>query len=315
MTEKERFLTIFLRLQAGQQLSKQELAEEFGVSSKTIQRDFNHLETVLANQLNFTSELVYDPKTYKRYFKGTSKFDKKDILVISKILLENRAFNKVENDNLLKGLLDFLAKEEQKEIKQIIGSEHLNYEPLHNQQDRIDKIWEFSEFIRKEELIDFNYTSPRREGIKAHTALPVALYYDDHYFYLKSYDLAYDAYIDLRLDRLSDWRLSERKKPLISYGEKFRDGDVRNYKVDAFSGKNITLRILYKEEPSYIFDKFPKSKIVKECSQGLEMEIITQNTFGLKRYLMSQLDALTVLSPQSLVEDIKETLKKMQKNY
>ena len=43
MNDQERLLTIFLRLQSGARLSKLQLAHEFGVSEKTIQRDFSLL--------------------------------------------------------------------------------------------------------------------------------------------------------------------------------------------------------------------------------------------------------------------------------
>ncbi len=40
MNDQERLLTIFLRLQLGTSLGEKQLAQEFEVSEKTIQRDF-----------------------------------------------------------------------------------------------------------------------------------------------------------------------------------------------------------------------------------------------------------------------------------
>ena len=40
MNDQERLLTIFLRLQSGAHLSKLQLADVFGISEKTKQRDF-----------------------------------------------------------------------------------------------------------------------------------------------------------------------------------------------------------------------------------------------------------------------------------
>lgn len=315
MNEQERILTIFLRLQKGEHVSKKALADEFSMSEKTIQRDFSFLKHFISTSHLVGGEITYDAKTKKHYLLGKSVFNKREILVISKILLENRAFNIAENNALLDGLLALLPKQEQKEVEQIIASEKLNYAPLHDQQNRIDKIWEFSEYIRKETMISFDYVSPRREGTKKHTLLPVALYYDGHYFYLKGYDLAYQDYIDYRLDRVIEWQKSQEKKPNIPHARKFRDGDVRNYKVDAFTGQNITFRVFYTQDPAILLDQFPKSKIIKQTDKGCEIEIVSQNTLGLKRYLISQLDALTILSPQSLIDDIKETLNSIQRNY
>ena len=116
MNDQERILSILLRLQAGARLSKNQLSDEFGVSAKTIQRDFALLGDFLMTQPMIAAELAYDSKHHTRYLKGKSLFNKKDILIISKILLENRALNKVENEDLLKSLLALVSKEEQKEI-------------------------------------------------------------------------------------------------------------------------------------------------------------------------------------------------------
>jgi hypothetical protein len=49
------------------------------------------------------AKLAYDAKYPTRYLKGKSLFNKKNILIISKILLENRSLNKEE-----KKLINFL---------------------------------------------------------------------------------------------------------------------------------------------------------------------------------------------------------------
>ena len=42
---------------------------------------------------------------------------------------------------------------------------------------------------------------------------------------------------------------------------------------------------------------------------------MSQDTPGLKRWLLSQAESLTVLSPQSLIDDVKTLIEKMQGNY
>ena len=130
MNDQERLLTIFLRLQFGTPLVKKQLAQEFKVSEKTIQRDFSLLRDILSSSPDFSGDLLYNRKTNKYCLASKSVFNKKDILVISKILLENRALNKTEIDSLLKNLLALVPRDDQKEIEQIIGSEKLNYIPL-----------------------------------------------------------------------------------------------------------------------------------------------------------------------------------------
>ena len=82
MNDQERILSILLRLQAGARLSKNQLSDEFGVSAKTIQRDFALLGDFIMTQPMIAAELAYDSKHHTRYLKGKSLFNKKDILII-----------------------------------------------------------------------------------------------------------------------------------------------------------------------------------------------------------------------------------------
>ena len=314
MNDQERLLTIFLRLQSGAHLSKLQLADEFGVSEKTIQRDFSLLGHYLESQPIVAAELAYDAKYHTCYLKGKSLFNKKDILVISKILLENRSLNKDENKSLIDSLLALISKEEQKEVYQIIASELLNYASLSDTQNRIDKIWEWSEMIRKELVLNIRYQSPYNNE-KQHTILPVSLYYDVHYFYVVAFNLTFESYMTLKLDRILDWKVSNEKKPQISYGKRFRDGEVRNKRVDPFMGRDLTIRVQFAYDPTIVTDQFPTARIIEHTPDGAVIEFISQDTPGLKRWLLSQADALTVLSPQSLVNDMKNFLKRMQQNY
>lgn len=140
MNDQERLLTIFLRLQFGTPLGKKQLAQEFEVSEKTIQRDFSRLRDILSSHTSYSGDLLYNRKTNKYCLASKSVFNKKDILVISKILLENRALNRPEIASLLHNLLVLVPRDDRKEIEQIIGSEKLNYAPLTDQQNRIEKI-------------------------------------------------------------------------------------------------------------------------------------------------------------------------------
>ena len=315
MNDQERLLTIFLRLQFGTPLVKKQLAQEFMVSEKTIQRDFSLLRYILSSCHNYSGDLIYSRKTNKYCLSSKSIFSKKDILVISKILLENRALNRTEIDSLLKKLLVLVPGDDQKKIEKIIGSEKLNYAPLTDQQDRIEKIWNLSETILHEQVLDIIYLKPYSESSKKQTVLPVSLYYDRHYFYLVVYQLKYETYITLRVDRIQSWSHSDIEKPSISYRDKFRDGDIRNERVDAFIGKRINIEIEYLYDPTIVMDQFPNAKIVGKNGDWTHFQFESQHTPGLKRWLLGQGEAVTVLSPRILVEDMKQTVQEMIDKY
>lgn len=314
MNSQERLLTIFLRLQAGKRLSKANLSEEFGVDPKSIQRDISKLKRILEEQSFSNSEIAFNTSDNTYRLIGKTTFNRKDILVISKILLENRALNKSELNSLLEGLLALLSIEEKKEVEAIISSERLNYKSLTNDRDRIDIIWKLSEAIRREQMLDIRYKAPSKDA-KSHNIFPVSLYYDAHYFYLVAYNLKHADNTTFRVDRIESLSESHVKKPKISYGRKYRDGDVRNQKVDAFEGEKIKVELLYTGNPEIVFDQFPNHEILPSDKGEVIVRIETQNTPGLKRWILGQMTEITVLSPHSLIEEIKELLEKTLKNY
>ena len=314
MKPQERLLTIFFRLQAGERLSKAQLSDEYGIDYRTAQRYMSILKNFLQAQHISNTEIKFDgtDNTYRLIAKTT--FNKKDILVISKILLENHALNKSELNSLLEDLLSLLSREEQKEIEAIINNERLNYKSLTNDKDRIDTIWILSEAIRRERTLEIKYKAPLKD-VKSHIIFPVSLYYDAHYFYLVAYHLKHEKYTTFRVDRIETLSKSHMKKPQISYGHKYRDGDVRNQKVDAFEGRKIDVTLIYKGNAEIVLDQFPEHEILSENYDDIKVKITSQDTPGLKRWILGQGEAVTLLSPPKLIEEIQESLEKTLKNY
>lgn len=314
MNSQERLITIFLRLQYGKRLSKTQLTREFSVNPKTIQRDISTLRRIIEEQHLSNCKIVYDNSDNTYRFLGKTTFNKKYILIISKILLENRALNKSEMDSLLESLLSLLSSGEMREVKSIIESEHFNYKSLTNEKDRIETVWFISEAIRSKQMLEIDYKPPLKEK-KTHIIFPVSLYYDAHYFYLVAYYPEYEDYATFRIDRIDRFKTSSEKKPNISYGKEYRDGEVRNQKVDAFEGSRIRITLTYKGNSEIILDKFPNHTILSAKKDEIKLQIDTQNTPGLKRWILGQGGEVTVLTPQKLVEELQEILEKTLKNY
>ena len=314
MKPQERLLTIFLRLQAGQRLSKAQLSKEFEIDNRTAQRYISTLKSFLQDQHIHNTEIKFDTSDNTYRLIGKTTFNKKDILVISKILLENHALNKFELNSLLEDLLSLLSSEEKEEIEAIIKNECLNYKSLTNDKDRIDTIWILSEAIRREQTLDIKYKAPLKD-VKSHIIFPVSLYYDAHYFYLVAYHLKHEKYTTFRVDRIETFSKSHIRKPQISYGYKYRDGDVRNQKVDAFEGRKIDVTLIYKGNAEIVLDQFPEHEILSENYDEIKVKITSQNTPGLKRWILGQGEAVTLLSPPELIKEIQESLEKTLKNY
>lgn len=76
-----------------------------------------------------------------------------------------------------------------------------------------------------------------------------------------------------------------------------------------FMGRELTIRVQFAYDPTIVTDQFPTARIIENTPDGAVIEFISQETPGLKRWLLSQADALTVLSPATLVNDMKNFLK------
>lgn len=119
----------------------------------------------------------------------------------------------------------------------------------------------------------------------------------------------------LRLDRIQTWKATKESKPNISYGRKFRDGDIRNQRVDAFLGRKIIVKLEFRYDPTIVLDQFPNAQLLSADEEWTRFKFESQYTPGLKRWLLSQGEAVKILSPQSLVDDIRKTMKEILGYY
>ncbi|HBI61484.1 MAG TPA: hypothetical protein DDY31_09770 [Lachnospiraceae bacterium] len=117
--KSNRVLFLYSRLLFGWRLRKSELTEEFGVSEKSIQRDFETIRDFLDRKMvgeGFGGRLVYvylDKAYYLEQDNGMNLLNA-EILAITKILLESRAFTKQEIDSILEKLVvNWALKENQ----------------------------------------------------------------------------------------------------------------------------------------------------------------------------------------------------------
>src|SRR5690606_2215737 len=106
-----------------------------------------------------------------------------EVLAVSKVLLESRAFCKEELDVLLAKLLMQAAPNERDQVKNMIANEQQYYVPLKHGKKLITTLWNLSQFITRKEIIRISYM--RKDGVKReHHIKPVAIMFSEFYFYL-----------------------------------------------------------------------------------------------------------------------------------
>ena len=126
------------QLSRGEVLRKESLVCAFNVTPKTVQRDIESLRKYLFE--NGEGELCYDRKNVCYYLerKSGGQLAEKEIFAICKILIESRAFNKNEFNNLIQKLLLQLSPEQRMLVEARIGNERVNYLPLCHNKPLID---------------------------------------------------------------------------------------------------------------------------------------------------------------------------------
>ncbi len=264
-----RLLNIYERLNKGEFLNKQELAYCYGVSEKTIQRDIDDLRAYLAEIHQFEREIAvkYDRQKKVYYLVRFERewFTNEEVLAMSKILLESRAFEMGELKQLISKLLKQVVPNDRKIVENIIKSEYACYVPLCHEQKLFSRLWQLSHSIISRKIIFFCYK--RMDGFECkHSVKPVAVMFSEYYFYLIAFmaDDSKEYPTVFRIDRMSN--ISEQnEKFTVPYNEKFSDGEFRKRVQFMYSGelRRITFEF---SGPSIeaVLDRLPTAEILSE---------------------------------------------------
>ena len=129
---KDRLLFMYSRLIEGKVLYKEEEAERFGCSLRSIQRDVDDLRSFFHNQSEdsgIVQELIYDRKIkgYRLVPPVRNVLRNDEVFAVLKILLESRAFTKEELYPILDKLVDCcVPREKQRQVNEDRKSTRLN---------------------------------------------------------------------------------------------------------------------------------------------------------------------------------------------
>ncbi len=201
-----RILRLQHYLSGGAILNKKAFAAENGITEKTVQRDVSMLNDFyheLAVNGEGAKMIEYSRKDSGYQLNDSSKLTKESILSVSKILLESRAFNKNELNEILDKLLLQVGRNDRIGIKEIINDERFYYVPLCHGKDLQDLIYDLAGFIRQHEKLEIDYEKMdgKRVGRKIR---PISVLFSEFYFYLLAFrdDESFETPTVYRLDRI-----------------------------------------------------------------------------------------------------------------
>lgn len=315
-----RILSLFRRLTRGETIQKATEAKRFNVTEKSIQRDLDTIREFLATEHREGEdcEVIWSPsqKSYSMTNKGKEWLEKHDVLAIAKVLLESRAFCKLEMDDLLSKLLQQVSPAEQQHIQKIIGNEKFHYVPVGHGKELIQNLWTLSKAMREQYQVQLCYKKENDDQEIVRIVEPQGIIFSEYYFYLIACicNANYEFPAIYRVDRIKDMTvLSEQYK--IAYCNRFEEGEFRKRVQFMHAGPLLHIRFKYwGKSLDAVMDRLPTAKVIERDGKVilLEAEVFGK---GIKMWLLSQAECLEVVGPEEFREEMRLTIDAMSKNY
>ncbi len=300
-----RILDIYVRLCEGKVVSKKAEAQKFDVDQRSIQRDIDEIRKYLGERVvnspgdNRTVEYSREQKGFIMTGGKGTLMTNSEILAVCKILLESRAFTKLEMEGILSKLIAGCVPEKNiKLVSDLISNEKFHYVALRNSSAIQDKLWEIGEEVKKQNLLEISYRKGGDEGLLSTSVIqPLAVVFSEFYFYLianivrkeknGTYTCAYEYPAVYRIDRIIEYR-ELGKKFRVDYANRFEEGMFRKRIQFMFQGKLQRIQFkFYGGNAEAVLDRLPTARIVSE-QDGVKLIEAEVYGNGILMWLLSQ---------------------------
>lgn len=283
-SKNSRTLDMYVRLCEGKIINKAEESKRFGVDERSIQRDIDDIRAFLSNYTvchSADSRLIEYNRVKKGFvMTGTegSAMSNSEILAVSKILLESRAFTKKEINSILDKLVEgCVPLKNMKLVSDLLANEKYHYVELKHKSEMQDKIWKFGENIKEHNLMEIKYAKAgMNDEIIKRVIEPVGIIFSEYYFYLNAYiDVhngeqyvhKYDYPTIFRIDRIKSYKKMTEKFQ-VPYSTRFEEGEFRKRIQFMYPGKLMNIRLkYYGKNPEAILDRLPTAQIIEQKIQ------------------------------------------------
>ncbi len=331
-SKNARVLDLYERLCAGKVINKAEESRRFGVDERSIQRDIDDIRAFLDERAvadaGDTRWVIYDRQKKGFLMSGYQSplMTNSEILAVSKILLESRAFTKKEMSQVLDKLIaGCVPAKNMKLVSDLLANEKFHYVEVSHPAGLQEKLWDIGEDIQLRHLMKISYT---RQGGKSTPVTrivePVAILFSEYYFYLNAYIVVlqsdgryihkYDYPAIFRIDRIDAYELMEERFTL-PYANRFQEGEFRKRVQFMYAGSLERIRFRYTgKSVDAILDRLPTAKILsqEEHSFDIEAEVFGK---GIVMWLLSQGERVEVLGPEHIRAEMRDTISHMLELY
>lgn len=292
--KNQRILYIYTKLTTGQVVNKQELAEYFGVTAKSIQRDIEDVREYLETNvdiLGFSATIEYDRFKNGYFMNDGTKvgLTSIEILALSKILIDSRAFTKAEIIELIEKLIAHNpANNDRMFINKVLSNELFHYQELQHKQIYKEYLWQIAEAMQEQRCIRIHYKKENHNELIYRKLQPVGLTFSEYYFYLIAFIVIDDGDEDCkdvdemypiiyRVDRIRKVdTLDEHFR--IQYKDRFQEGEFRKRIQFMQGGKLEKIQFDFNGESlEAVLDRLPTARVINE-SNGIYT--IAAETYG-----------------------------------
>ena len=257
----------------------------FNISKRTFQRDLNDIRSL------FNIDIVYDFSNKIYRIEDDQQEDANE-----RIMEAFDTFNALNISDRLSNYIHF-----EKRIPK--GTENLNG-ILHA--------------IRNTKIIQFQYQKFGKELAQLRSTEPYALKEFNNRWYLIAKDLKDNKIKTFGLDRLSELDITRKT---FYYPEKFNVFDTFKFCFGIISSDNKnpeTIVLSFSAWQGKYIKTLPlhhTQKIISDNKEELIVQLKVHTTYDLVMEILSFGQEVKVLQPESLVQEVKQILKKSLKNY
>lgn len=301
----DRILEIYNRLLSGELLVKEDLAEEFHVNPKSIQRDIESLRDFCSNRMvdgEDQSEVIYDraAKGYRLINSRSVTLTNAELYAVTSILLESRSLNKEEMSRVVSKLVDAcLPPKEKKKMKELTSNDLYHYvEPKHRK-ELIEPIWELGAAVYGHKVVHLEYRKANGEITNA-LIKPVGIMNSEYYFYLIAYigdsDKRHTGYPTVyRIDRIKSFKVTEETF-FVPYRDRFEEGEFRKRIPFMFTGKLQKVRFVYKgNDINAVLDRLPTAEAQPQKDGSWKVTAEVFGELGFNMWVRSQGEFIELL--------------------
>jgi len=307
-----RVLYIYSKLMNGGTVSKSEVAQKFGVNARSIQRDIDDIRNYLEDNLiqeGFQHSVIYDrqKKGYRLEKISLLKLTNDELLAISKILLDSRAFPKKTMETLLDKIIFCCAPADSKKmLKELLSNEMFHYVEPRHKVDVTGMLWEIGQAIQQNRYMEISYLRTKDKTIKKRKVKPVAIIFSEYYFYLtafidekddsrNNFEVPGDVFPTIyRIDRIRKFSILEETF-YVPYKNRFEEGEFRKRVQFMYGGTLQRVKFKYVgTDVDSVLDRLPTAEIV-EKKDGEYVIVAEVFGKGIDMWLRSQGDNVEIV--------------------